>query len=196
MSTFIYMVRHGESPKEGNERTRGLTEKGETDARQLAAILIAEEVNVITSSPYTRSIQTLEKLAHQIGEEIIVFEDLKERVFTLEDERISDQKLLPLLEKSFVDFNYSLEGGESNAECQKRSIKVLKEILSVYKEQKIVIGTHGAVMTLMMAFYDNKYDLEFLHSTSKPDIYKMEFKDQTLLSVQRVLVKTGGINNS
>ncbi len=28
MSTFVYMVRHGESPKEGNERTRGLTEKG------------------------------------------------------------------------------------------------------------------------------------------------------------------------
>ncbi|WP_211654132.1 histidine phosphatase family protein [Planococcus alpniumensis] len=196
MNTFIYMVRHGDSPKEGNERTRGLTEKGETDARQLAAILKAEEVNVITSSPYTRSIQTVEKLAHQIGEEIIVFEDLKERVFTLEDERISDRKLLPLLEKSFVDFNYSLEGGESNAECQKRAIKVLKEILSVYKEQKIVIGTHGAVMTLMMAFYDNKYDLKFLHSTSKPDIYKMGFKDQTLLSVQRVLVKTGGINNS
>lgn len=190
------MVRHGDSPKEGNERTRGLTEKGETDARQLAAILKAEEVNVVTSSPYTRSIRTVEKLAHQLGEEIIVFEDLKERVFTLEDERISDQKLLPLLEKSFVDFNYSLEGGESNAECQKRAIKVLKEILSVYKEQKIVIGTHGVVMTLMMAFYDNKYDLEFLHSTSKPDIYKMEFKDQTLLSVQRVLVKAGRINNS
>lgn len=33
MNTFIYMIRHGDSPKEGNERTRGLTEKGETDAR-------------------------------------------------------------------------------------------------------------------------------------------------------------------
>lgn len=189
MSTFIYMVRHGDSPKEGNERTRGLTEKGETDARQLAVILKAEEVNVVTSSPYRRSIRTVENLANQIGKEIIVFEDLKERVFTSEDERISDRELLPLLEKSFVDFDYSLEGGESNAECQKRAVKVLNEILSVYKEQKVVIGTHGAVMTLMMAFYDNKYDLNFLHSTSKPDIYKMEFKDQTLLGVQRVLIK-------
>lgn len=27
------MVRHGESPKEGNERTRGLTEKGHLDAQ-------------------------------------------------------------------------------------------------------------------------------------------------------------------
>ncbi len=32
MKTFIYMVRHGESPKtEENERTRGLTEKGKLD---------------------------------------------------------------------------------------------------------------------------------------------------------------------
>lgn len=149
----------------------------------------AEEVNVVTSSPYTRSMRTVETLANQIGKEIIVFEDLKERVFTSEDERISDRELLPLLEKSFVDFDYSLEGGESNAECQKRAVKVLKEILSVYKEQKVVIGTHGAVMTLMMAFYNNKYDLKFLHSTSKPDIYKMEFSDQILLNVQRLGIR-------
>ncbi|TKI75768.1 histidine phosphatase family protein, partial [Bacillus mycoides] len=28
MKTFIYMVRHGDSPKSGKEKTRGLTEKG------------------------------------------------------------------------------------------------------------------------------------------------------------------------
>ena len=28
MKTFIYMVRHGDSPKFGKEATRGLTEKG------------------------------------------------------------------------------------------------------------------------------------------------------------------------
>jgi phosphohistidine phosphatase SixA len=33
MKNIIYMVRHGESPKiEGNERTRGLTDKGRSDA--------------------------------------------------------------------------------------------------------------------------------------------------------------------
>lgn len=35
MSTFIYMVRHGESLKiEGNERTRGLSEKGNLDTHR------------------------------------------------------------------------------------------------------------------------------------------------------------------
>lgn len=35
MSTYVYMVRHGGSPKEGNERTRDLTEKGYLDAQRV-----------------------------------------------------------------------------------------------------------------------------------------------------------------
>ncbi len=45
MSTYIYMVRHGESPKlEGNERMRGLTERGHMDARRVTDILKAERI--------------------------------------------------------------------------------------------------------------------------------------------------------
>ncbi len=42
MSTIIYMIRHGKSPKEGNERTRGLTDKGEQDAIKIADSLKEE----------------------------------------------------------------------------------------------------------------------------------------------------------
>lgn len=49
-----------------------------------------------------------------------------------------------------------------------------------------MIGTHGAVMTLMMGYFDNAYDLNFLHSTSKPDIYRIEFKEMELVNVQRI----------
>jgi len=99
MKTFIYMVRHGESPKEGNERTRGLTEKGILDAQRITNVLQGEEIDAIVSSPYSRSILTVEHLAKQLGQEVLVFEDLKERVFTAEEKRISDKELLPLLEK-------------------------------------------------------------------------------------------------
>jgi 2,3-bisphosphoglycerate-dependent phosphoglycerate mutase len=70
MSTFVYMVRHGESPKEGNDRTRGLTEKGYLDAKRVTDILKEKEIDVIVSSPYIRSILTVEQLAQQIGEEV------------------------------------------------------------------------------------------------------------------------------
>jgi 2,3-bisphosphoglycerate-dependent phosphoglycerate mutase len=186
MSTFVYMVRHGESPKEGNDRTRGLTEKGYLDAKRVTDILKEKEIDVIVSSPYIRSILTVEQLAQQIGEEVLVFEDLKERIFSSGNNRISDKELVPLLKKSFSESNFSLEGGESNADCQKRAIKVLKELLETFRDKKIVIGTHGAVMTLMMGYFDSTYDLDFLHSTSKPDIYRMEFNEKELVNVQRL----------
>jgi 2,3-bisphosphoglycerate-dependent phosphoglycerate mutase len=188
------MVRHGESPKEGNERSRGLTIKGHLDAQKITSILIDEEIDAVISSPYKRSILTVEKLAQQIGQEVLTFEDLKERIFSSEDNRISDKELIPLLEKSFMVPNFALEGGESNADCQKRAIKVLKKVLDTFKYKKVAIGTHGAVMTLMMGYFDSNYDLNFLHRTSKPDIYRMEFDEQELVNVQRIWGVNIGVN--
>ncbi|MFJ6210547.1 histidine phosphatase family protein [Lysinibacillus sp. NPDC092081] len=186
MKTFIYMVRHGDSPKDGNERTRELTEKGRFDVQRITDILQKEGIDTVISSPYSRSILTVQKVAEQIKKEVIVFEDLKEQIFSAEEKRISDKELFPLLEKSFSDPIYALEGGESNADCQKRAIKVLQELLNAYQGQKVVIGTHGAIMTLMMGFYDSKYDLNFLLHTTKPDIYRMEFDGQELVDVKRL----------
>ncbi|WP_394190115.1 histidine phosphatase family protein [Paenisporosarcina quisquiliarum] len=186
MSTVIYMVRHGESPKEGNERTRGLTDKGYLDAQRVTDILKDEKIDAVVSSPYIRSLLTVEKIAQEIGQEVLVFENLKERIFSPENKRLEDKELVQILDKSFFDSNFSLEGGESNADCQKRAIRVLKELLDTKRNEKVVIGTHGAVMTLMMGYFDSTYDLDFLHSTSKPDIYRMEFNEQELLNVQRI----------
>jgi 2,3-bisphosphoglycerate-dependent phosphoglycerate mutase len=187
MKTFIYMVRHGESPKmEGNERTRGLTDKGKSDANIVSDILQGEGIEVFVSSPYQRAILTIQDLAKDSGKEILVFEDLKERIFSNEENPISDKELLPLLEKSFSDSHFALTGGESNTVCQNRAIMVLIELLNTYQGQKVVIGTHGAVMTLMMGFFDKQYDLNFLLNTSKPDVYRMEFNDQDLVEVKRL----------
>lgn len=180
------MVRHGESPKEGIDRTRGLTDKGYLDAQRVTDILQDEKIDVVVSSPYIRSLLTVEKIAQDIGQEVLVFEDLKERIFSPENKRLDDKELTQILEKSFFDSNFSLEGGESNADCQKRAIRVLKELLDTMRNKKVVIGTHGAVMTLMTGYFDSTYDLDFLLSTSKPDIYRMEFNEQELLSVQRI----------
>lgn len=180
------MIRHGDSPMEGNERLRGLTEKGQTDVQKLTAILKEERLDVVVSSPYRRSIASVEKLAHQIGKDVLVFEDLREKRFSSENERVSNKKLLPLLERSFLEPDYTLEGGESNNECQERAVKVLKELLITYNGKNIAIGTHGTVMTLMMGFFDPKYDLAFLHTTSKPDIYRLEFNGLQLLSAERL----------
>lgn len=137
------------------------------------------------SSPYRRSLLTVQQLADDIGKGIMEFEELRERVFSPDGNRIPDNELLPILKKSFIDEKYALIGAESNADCQKRAIKILKETMISFKGKKVVVGTHGAVMTLMMAYYDKNCGLEFLLKTSKPDIYRMEFDGERLIEIKR-----------
>lgn len=99
---------------------------------------------------------------------------------------MSDQELYPLLTRMFEDRGFAPEGGESLNDCQKRVVAVLKNIMNQHRGQKIVIGTHGAVMTLMMNYFDAQYDLSFLLQTTKPDIYRMEFENGTLIGVERL----------
>ncbi|WP_314590768.1 histidine phosphatase family protein [Paenibacillus terrigena] len=187
MRTFIYMVRHGESPKiEGNERTRGLTDKGKLDAHIMTESLRDEGIDHFVSSPYRRATLTIEELAQSSGKEVIVLEELREMVFVSDDKIMPDKELYPLVQKLFSDPEYSAPGGESIITCQKRVIPALKQILKEYQGQKVVIGTHGVVMTLMMGYYDRQYDLEFLWKTSKPDIYRMEFNKDELVETQRL----------
>lgn len=187
MRTLIYMVRHGESPKlEGNERTRGLTDKGKKAAKRLSERLRDEEIDVFFSSPYLRAVMTLEELAANADKEIQTRENLKELVFSNEDGIMPDHELYPLVSRMFTDRNLRSPGGESAAECQSRAVAVLEELLMQYGGKKIAIGTHGAVMALMMEHYDARYNLDFLLKTSKPDVYKMSFDQGRLIEVERL----------
>ncbi|PFN17457.1 histidine phosphatase family protein [Bacillus cereus] len=189
MSTYVYMVRHGESPKlEGNERTRGLTEKGSLDAHRVTDILKTEGIDTFISNPYKRAVLTIEKSADFYGKEVVIYENLKECMFSNEDQIISDKEVYPLVKKMFANQDFTLTEGESYKDCQRRVVKVLKEILMDFQGQKIIIGTHGLVMTLMMNYFDNQYGFEFLMQTSKPDIYKLEFKDEQLMNVERLWI--------
>lgn len=185
MKTIIYMVRHGESPyNEGNERTRGLTPKGKVDIEKVTEILIGEGIDMIISSPYSRAILSVEGLAERLKLDIKVFEDLRERHFS--SYIIENAELMSSIGESFNDPSYTLPGGESNADCQKRAISILKSILQEHRGKKIAIGTHGLVMTLMMNHFDPAFGLEFLDQLKKPDIYKMQFEDLELEEVTRM----------
>ncbi|WP_340401591.1 histidine phosphatase family protein [Paenibacillus sp. FSL H8-0079] len=185
MKTNIYMVRHAESPyDEGSEITRGLTTKGKKDVEKATEILKVEGIDVIISSPYNRAILSVEGLAQYFELNIKTYEDLRERFFA--EETIDNTELMSIIRDKFNDFDYSLPGGESNADCQNRSIAVIKNILKEHAGKKIAIGTHGLVMTLMMNYFDSSYGLDFLDQLKKPDIYKLRFENFELKDVIRL----------
>lgn len=183
METIIYFVRHAESPFIADiERTRGLSEKGEFKSIQVKNILIDQKIDYILSSPYERAIQTVKPLADELKKEIIVFEGLKERALG----NIGDIQFKEAKQQLYLDFSFHFQGGESSKDSQERAIKDMNKILQEFEGKIIVIGTHGDIMTLMMNYFDDRYDINFWESTSMPDIYQLRFKEDILKEVKRI----------
>lgn len=186
MITNLFMVRHAESPFVfGEERTRGLSVDGEFEAQKVAKIMLTEKVDIIVSSPYARSIQTIEDIAKNRNLEIKLYEELKERSIK-GNYKLPWEEVETAIKKSFIDKDSCLPGGETTRQAQERAIPVITQVLAEHKGKNIVVGTHGNIMTIIMNYYDEQYGYEFWGNTSKPDIYKLVFDELSLIEVERV----------
>lgn len=187
METYIYMARHAESPySEGTERTRGLTPKGISDLSKVTEILQSEKIDVIISSPYARAVLTVEPIAKLLGHEIKIYEDLRERHFCSDDYILSDSDFSASIVRMFSDQGFSLPGGESNKDLLSRALPIFLELLVKYEGKRVLIGTHGNIMTVLMGYFNDQYDYKFSIQTTKPDIYKMIFRGDQLIKVERL----------
>lgn len=187
MKTTIYMVRHAESPFVfGEEKIRGLSEKGLMDSRKIADMFEDIKVDCIVSSPYIRAIQTVQHLADKKELSIIEFEELRERHIKGLDYKMPWEELMIAIKESFIDIDFSLRGGESTRKAQERAIPIIDKLLCEYRGKSIVIGTHGNIMTIIMNYYKKEYGFEFWNSTSMPDIYKMNFESNELKDIERL----------
>ncbi|MCM0650309.1 histidine phosphatase family protein [Clostridium swellfunianum] len=182
MVTNLYFVRHAHSTYTPEELNRPLSEKGLKDAKRVTKLLANEDITHVMASPYKRAIQTVEGIAELFGLDISINDGFIER--KLADSKIDnfDQVVL----EYWKDFNFSLHGGETGYAAQYRGVKFLKEILDKYKNENIVIGTHGNIMALVMNYYDKKYNYDFWRKLSMPDIYKLSFEGNKLLKVQHI----------
>ncbi|MBD5104118.1 MAG: histidine phosphatase family protein [Ruminococcaceae bacterium] len=155
--TEVYFIRHAQSDRlYHDERTRPLTGEGLADSEKLAEILKDKGIAHIISSPYTRTLQTVEGLAKTLGLEIETNEELRER----HAGKWHGDRFFDFIEKQWNDFDYSIEGGESLREVQKRNIKALDGLLKKYKNETVAIATHGTALSTIINYFYPKYGFE------------------------------------
>ncbi|WP_430509856.1 histidine phosphatase family protein [Gottfriedia solisilvae] len=182
MLTNLYFVRHAHSTYTPDELGRPLSERGFSDAKIVAELLSKENIDYVISSPYKRAIQTVEGVARSFNHEIVIEVDMKER--ELSKKPVEDFN--HVITQVWNDFNLSWDGGESNITAQIRGIEATKKLLKDYEGKNVVIGTHGNIMVLIMNYFDQKYDYNFWNKLAMPDIYRLTFKNQTLIEVNRI----------
>lgn len=127
-------------------------------------------------------VRTIRDAADSAGKEIIIEEDLRER----EIGQIGGLSFQEAKQKVYVDAAFAFPGGESSLQARHRAAQVIRKLLDEHAGKRIVIGTHGDIMTLMLGEFDLRFDYAFWESTSMPDIYKTEWEGEILRQVTRM----------
>ncbi|WP_409251274.1 histidine phosphatase family protein [Bacillus sp. SCS-153A] len=167
----LYIVRHAKA--EGQPREAKLTELGEEQAESLVTFFQEREIDAIYSSPFLRAIKTIEPLALKRGLPVIQDERLSERV--LSGTSLDDWMMH--LEKSFNDFDYFLEGGESNRSAFDRASSFIEDIMNS-SDDHIIAVSHGNLTTLLLHYFDGRFGYKELLELSNPDVYHISFGDE------------------
>lgn len=184
--TTVYFIRHAQSARfECEDRVRPLTEEGLADTKQVTAALCDKGITHILSSPYKRTLQTVEDLAQTLGLNVETDEDFRER----NAGSWHGENFLAFIERQWADFSYHIMDGECLNDVQKRNIAALKRALEKYDGEIIAIATHGTALSTIINYFKPEYDF---HSFMRmidymPYVVRMDFDGEKLLSFEEIM---------
>ena len=183
-NTTVIFVRHSQSlhPWE-DDRTRPLTEAGLLDRAVVLDVLRDRQIDAFLSSPYKRSIDTIQPAADFFGMEIVTDEGFRER----KSGKGGNAKLC-FHQNRWSNHDYAEEGGESLRSTQQRNIHALERALDKYQGKYIVIGTHGTALSTILNYYDNSFGLEdFLRIIDwMPYVIELTFSGRKRISIKEL----------
>ena len=152
--TTVFFVRHAQPNYDNhNDLLRELTAKGLEDRKLVTGFLSDKNVDLVLSSPYHRSIETVRHFADTKGLTIGIVEDFKERKI----DSVWIEDFNGFCKQQWEDFSYKLSDGESLSEVQERNIAALNRVLDEYEGKTIVVGSHGTALSTIVNFYDKSF---------------------------------------
>lgn len=185
MKTEIYFVVHGEANIENKDYiNRELTSKGIDDSEYVSAFLEETKIDGIISSPYKRAFDTVAHLSQERNLEIVIEDGLRAQIIS--NSQVSDLEKFYRLQ--WLDRNYKYKDGESLAQVQSRSVKIIAKLLDEVDYTKIVVATHTKPLCTILNYYDDNYDYDFLCKVNGiyPLIIQCSFENQKLICVSNI----------
>lgn len=203
--TTIYLVRHSEPFKvhsgiqDVNESIlfsnikNPLSVNGEKLAEKVSLNNEFDNIDVVWSSDYVRAMSTAKYFASKNNLKVNISNKLGERKHGIKSwhELPSDFE-----SHQFEDENYKIGNGESQKETRERMISILKKLLDMYKDKRIlVVGHSTATAFLLGEWCEIKYmgpykfcDKEFFDGKwNYCETFKLEFdENQNLISIENL----------
>ncbi|MBE5777795.1 MAG: histidine phosphatase family protein [Clostridiales bacterium] len=152
--TTVYFVRHAQPNCDNHDdATRELSEKGLKDRKLVSDFLMDKDIGLVFSSPYKRAVDTVSDFAERNNLPVITLDAFRER-------KVADgwlEDFQSFCQRQWENFHYKLFDGECLEEVQRRNILALEHILTKYKGQNIVVGSHGTALSTIINHYDKSF---------------------------------------
>jgi isoleucyl-tRNA synthetase len=184
----FYVMRHGEarsnverilSCKSGDGML--LTEKGKKDVQEIADKLKKEKIDLIISSDIDRTKQTAEIIAKELNIKIIFDKRARET-------NVGDYDLRKMSEiEDFEDkwekgINMKFPNGDDWLSLGERAREFYNELFSKYRNKKVLVVSHGDVLTALEASISGKnylQEIKRIHADSyieKGELRELKYK--------------------
>ena len=160
--TTIYLIRHSKPMKVNNtfnsdslqiqNEKSSLSIEGEQLAQEKLNKKEFDNVDVLFSSNFVRTIQTAKYLAAKNNLEINIISDLGERKFGINS---WDELPENFERKQFLDENYKLGNGESQKDVRTRMYTIIMNIINKYPNKRIAIVSHATAISYLLKTWCN-----------------------------------------
>ena len=144
-----------------------------------AAVLEGVKFDIAVSSPYTRSIETIEPVITAKGLRLETDERLRER-----DNNGGGSNSHEMFRRRWADFDFHEENGESLRSTQQRNVAAVFDILDKYEGKTVLVGTHGTALATIINYFrpDFLYDgfmriIDYMPYVLRADFEGRELKD-------------------
>ena len=176
METIIYLIRHAQSHPSTRLHSSEwpLSAFGQIQAEKLGDLLEPLGIEVLFSSPFVRCLRTVQPFASKAGLDVVVKEDLRERLVAKEIVKDFQE----IWRRSWDDFSFALPGCESSFDAQKRFVASVEDIFAGYVHKTIGISTHGNVMGLFLNHIDRAFGREQAEGLRNPDVVRVVANDR------------------
>ena len=207
MNTIVYLVKHADELQENgikniDDTTQLINEKyilsvkGEEQSRKLSENSELANIDVLWSSSYARAKATAKYIAYKNNIEINIDSSLNERKLgNLEDlSKWMEKKTIGVVQAYLQNQKWKAREGESCEDATKRVTHFLQKILKENKGKRIVLVSHGALISFLLTNWCDLNDEMKLIFNNKvieikePSITKLTFENQKLLNIESIQI--------
>lgn len=157
MKNTYYFLRHADTKKDSNLHATlwSLSELGVAQSVGIVESGLFDEIDLIVTSNELKAQQTAGPLATKLGLIIVINSDFRE---VERGEKFLTQEEFEKLKKAKLeDLDCDFDGGETGRRALKRFEYGIKDLENNYHGKKILIVSHGTILSLYFAKVKNDF---------------------------------------